>query len=74
MRCRQVGSLKTELTGDREAMTALRDLVATITVFPDYQIEIQGRLAALIDAKAFPNFSGGQVVAEEGLEPPTPGL
>ena len=55
-------------------MTALRDLVATITVFPDYQIEIQGRLAALIDAKAFPNFSGGQVVAEEGLEPPTPGL
>jgi site-specific DNA recombinase len=58
-------------------------LIETVTVFRDpsrlggVEVEIAGRLSALLGEKAFPNgvkASGGVVVAGEGLEPPTPGL
>ena len=41
-----------------------------------YPIEIAGKLARLIGGEPFPQCSmlGGTVVAEEGVEPPTPGL
>ena len=70
-------------TGDSEAAYALRDLVETVTVSRDASrpgavvVEIAGRLNSLLDEKAYPNRVRGvwgQMVAEEGLEPPTPGL
>ena len=41
-----------------------------------FQVEVKGKLANLIGGRAFPQakYSGGRVVAEEGLEPPTRGL
>lgn len=65
-----------------EAAEAIRSLIARVTVHPretGYSIELQGRLAAFMGApKLYPNMrvaaSGGTVVAEEGVEPPTPGL
>ncbi len=61
----------------------MRDLVETVTVFRDpsksggVQVEIAGRLTALLGKQAYPNgVKGvwGKMVAEEGLEPPTQGL
>jgi DNA invertase Pin-like site-specific DNA recombinase len=69
--------------GDSDAAEAIRDLVETVTVFRDtsrpggVEVEIAGRLTALLGAPAYPNgVKGvwGKVVAEEGLEPPTQGL
>ncbi|MEM7696723.1 MAG: recombinase family protein [Pseudomonadota bacterium] len=65
-----------------EAAEKLRKLIARVTLIPDsdgLRIELQGHLARLLDApELFPNMriasSGGTVVAEEGLEPPTRGL
>ncbi|WP_367159015.1 recombinase family protein [Mesorhizobium sp.] len=76
-----------------------RALVHSVTVHPKparegFEIEVKGKLAALIGGRLFPNArytekrtasggrhsptitydSGFEVVAEEGLEPPTPGL
>ncbi len=69
------------LGDDREPITALRELVAAIIVLPTMpgepvQVEVRGRLAALIGQEVFPaaRMWGGKVVAEEGLEPPTQGL
>ncbi len=69
--------------GDAESAEAMRDMVETVTVYRDpsksggVEVEIAGRLTALLGERAFPNgLRGvwGKVVAEEGLEPPTPGL
>ena len=58
-----------------------RALVHSVTIHPKvaregFQLEVKGKLAALIGGTAFPQakYSGGRVVAEEGLEPPTQGL
>lgn len=62
--------------GDTECSEAIRDLVETVTVFRDgtrpggVQVEILGRLTALLGEQAFPNrVKGvwGKMVAEEGL-------
>jgi site-specific DNA recombinase len=69
--------------GDSECAEAIRDLVETVTVFCDtskpggVEVEIVGRLTALLGEKAYPNGVRGvwgKMVAEEGLEPPTRGL
>jgi len=65
-----------------EAAEKIRELVEKAVVKPTDQgftIELQGRLALLMGApNVYPNMriaaSGGSVVAEEGLEPPTRGL
>ena len=67
---------------DRGSLVAnFRALVHSVTVHPKapregFQVEVKGKLASLIGGKAFPQakYSGGRVVAEEGLEPPTQGL
>ena len=70
-------------TGDSDAAEAIRDLVDTVKVYRDsarlggVEVEISGRLTALLGEAAFPNrVKGvwGKMVAEEGLEPPTQGL
>ena len=58
---------------------SLRELVAAVVLHArpkqsGIRIEIRGRLAALCGLDAFPQMSGGPMVAREGLEPPTPGL
>ena len=61
---------------------AIRELVETVTVSRgdkpgSIQIEISGRLGALIGEKAFPHgikSVWGKLVAGEGFEPPTSGL
>jgi site-specific DNA recombinase len=69
--------------GDSESAEVMRDLVETVTVFRDprklggVEVEIVGRLTALLGEKAYPNGVRGvwgKMVAEEGLEPPTRGL
>ena len=69
--------------GDSECAEAIRDLVETVTVFRDtsrpggVEVEIVGRLTALLGKKAYPNGVRGvwgKMVAEEGFEPPTRGL
>src|SRR5664279_902372 len=75
-------ALSSESLGDdREPVRALRELVAAIVVLPTppgapIEVEVRGRLAALIGHQVFPaaRMWGGKVVAEEGLEPPTRGL
>ena len=65
-----------------EAADRIRRLVARVTLIPEddgFKIELQGRLALLMQApNLYPNMriaaSGGSMVAEEGLEPPTRGL
>jgi site-specific DNA recombinase len=67
---------------DRGPMVkSFRALVQNVTVHPNgpragFQVEVKGKLAALVGGKPFPQavYSGGRVVAEEGLEPPTHGL
>lgn len=79
----QTGLAKGIATGDSESAEAMRDLIETVTVFRDLsriggiEVEIAGRLTALLGEGAFPHGVkgvGGMVVAGEGLEPPTPGL
>jgi len=50
--------------------------VATVRDFLSVQVEVKGKLAALIGGGAFPQAvcSGGRAVAGEGFEPPTYGL
>ncbi len=65
-----------------EAAGKIRNLVARVTLIPQengFKMELEGRLALLMQApKLYPNMriaaSGGSMVAEEGLEPPTRGL
>lgn len=67
-------------SGDQEASAAIRDLVDTVTIRPDshrrggVEVEISGRLNALLGDEAYPNGRHsvcGIVVAGEGFEPPT---
>ena len=62
------------IAGDSDGAEAMRDLVETVTVFRDtsrpgrVEVEIAGRLTALLGAPAYPNgVKGvwGKVVAEE---------
>ena len=71
------------ITSDtEEAAARIRALVLRIAVLPDadgFRLQLEGRLSALMQApNLYPNMriaaSGGSVVAEEGLEPPTRGL
>ncbi len=62
-------------------IASFRALVHSVTIHPNgpregFEIEVKGKLAALIGGSAFPQavYSGGYMVAGEGLEPPTPGL
>jgi site-specific DNA recombinase len=64
-----------------EAKAALRDLIRTVTIHPapagtQPEISVLGELTNLIGGDHFPTLrrAGGQVVAGEGLEPPTRGL
>ncbi len=65
-----------------EAANKIRSLISRVTLRPSqegFKLELQGRLALLMGAPAlYPNMriasSGGSMVAEEGLEPPTQGL
>lgn len=71
-------SLAASLAGHTEAqddrgslMRSFRELVHSITVHPKgpregFQVEVKGRLAALIGGDTFPQamYSGGSVVAE----------
>lgn len=67
---------------DRGSLVSdFRALVHSVTIHPNaprngFKVEVKGKLAALIGGEAFPQakYSGGRVVAEEGLEPPTQGL
>ncbi|QGM99858.1 recombinase family protein [Methylocystis parvus] len=61
-------------------VSTFRALVHGVTVHPKapregFQVEVKGKLAALIGGAAFPQakYSGGRVVAEERLEPPRGG-
>jgi site-specific DNA recombinase len=71
-----------EAEDDRGSLVkSFRALVHSVTVYPNgpregFQVEVRGKLAALIGGGAFPQavYSGGRVVAEEGFEPPTYGL
>jgi hypothetical protein len=65
----------------RMLVQSFRALVESVTVHPfparqGFEVEVKGRLAELIGPEAFPaaRVSGGTMVAEEGLEPPTRGL
>ena len=59
-----------------------RAFVHSVTIYPKgpregFEIEVKGKLAALLGADVFPDArynSGSLMVAGEGLEPPTPGL
>ena len=60
-------------------MADFRVLVQSVTVHgrghhQGFEIEVKGRLAALIGGNAFPERYGGLMVAEAGLEPATYGL
>jgi site-specific DNA recombinase len=65
-----------------EAAAKIRALIARVVIMPDekgFRLQLEGRLSALMAApNLYPNIriaaSGGSVVAEEGLEPPTRGL
>ncbi|WP_353743336.1 recombinase family protein [Paracoccus sp. SCN 68-21] len=67
-------------TGEtNEYAVILRRLIDTVTVSENangqMEISIAGHLRALVDApELMPEISGGPMVAEEGLEPPTRGL
>ncbi len=72
-----------DVTADyEEASNKIRGLIARVTLRPSeegFKIELQGRPALLMGASnLYPNMritaSGGSMVAEEGLEPPTQGL
>ncbi|WP_077228832.1 recombinase family protein [Sphingomonas hengshuiensis] len=65
--------------GEHDAAAAIRELVETVTLRRGadggIEIEVQGRLnSLLLPPPALRAVSGGLPVAEEGLEPPTPGL
>ncbi len=71
------------ITSDtEEAADQIRQLIARVVATPTadgFELQIEGRLSELMQApNLYPNMriarSGGSVVAEEGLEPPTRGL
>jgi site-specific DNA recombinase len=81
----QVGRLQEAISsgikaGQTEAAAIIRELIESVTVRRQgdgIEVEIKGRLNALLGEKAFPNgvcAVWGSLVAEEGFEPPTHGL
>jgi site-specific DNA recombinase len=81
----QVGQLQEAISngikaGQTEAAAGIRELIESVTVrrqADGVEVEIKGRLNALLGEKAFPNgvrSVWGSMVAEEGFEPPTHGL
>lgn len=79
----QVAALEAEIgkaKGGEEAAEALRDLIESVTIRRDarekggIELEVTGRLNALLGESAFPNTVLKAVVAEDGFEPPTRGL
>ncbi|WP_349629023.1 zinc ribbon domain-containing protein [Bradyrhizobium diazoefficiens] len=73
----------TSAEDDRGPLVAdFRALVHRVIVHPKgpwegFEVEVRGKLAALVGGALFPqahHSSGSYVVAGEGLEPPTPGL
>jgi site-specific DNA recombinase len=81
----QVGQLQEAISngikaGQTEAAAVIRELIESVTVrrqADGVEVEIKGRLNALLGEKAFPNgvrSVWGSLVAEEGFEPPTHGL
>jgi site-specific DNA recombinase len=69
--------------GDTRGAETLREIISTVTVSRDndrrggVSVLIEGRLQPLVGNGVWPNgsrYSGGLMVAEEGLEPPTHGL
>jgi site-specific DNA recombinase len=81
----QVGRLQEAIgsgikAGENEAAAIIRELIETVTVrrrTDGIEVEIKGRLNALLGEGAFPNGVRavcGKLVAEEGFEPPTHGL
>ena len=66
--------------GLSEASIAIRELIESVTVQrksgagKGVEVEVSGRLAALLGPKAFPHGVWNSVVAEDGFEPPTRGL
>ncbi|WP_291979651.1 recombinase family protein [Chelatococcus sp.] len=74
-------SLATSLRDDEAGLEAFRSLVDSVVVQPsrpgeNLTVDIKGRLSALLERDVFPSVrvAGVQMVAEEGLEPPTRGL
>ena len=71
-------TLKAHLIGatgvPTEAIREIRGLISRVVVKRDAGRQMIVQAFGLINALALPTPSGGQVVAGEGLEPPTPGL
>ena len=60
-------------------VASFRSLIKSVTVLPGQprrgvEVEVEGRLSALVLEGRSAALSGRSVVAEEGLEPPTQGL
>lgn len=79
----QVAALEQEIgkpAASGEAAEALHDLIESVTVYRadgkkgGMELEVAGRLNALLGPKSYPNAVFGTVVAEDGFEPPTRGL
>jgi site-specific DNA recombinase len=81
----QVGRLQEAIgkglkAGENEAAAIIRELIESVTVrrrTDGVEVEIKGRLNALLGEEALPNGVRavcGKLVAEEGFEPPTHGL
>ena len=56
-----------------ESIQAIRTLVMKITVHPDYYVAIKEKLGEISPFNRVRRHAG-KMVAEEGVEPPTPGL
>ena len=81
----QVGRLQEAISngmkaGETEAAAIIRELIESVAArrqADGVEVQIKGRLNALLGEKAFPNgvrAVWGSLVAEEGFEPPTHGL
>ncbi|ACL57187.1 hypothetical protein Mnod_2205 [Methylobacterium nodulans ORS 2060] len=77
------GTLSDYARGEDEAsrrlIASFRGLIKSVTVLPGQprrgiEVEVEGRLSALVSEARSDGLSGRSVVAEEGLEPPTQGL
>ncbi|WP_298810516.1 recombinase family protein [uncultured Sphingomonas sp.] len=75
-------SIRSPAANGHEVMTRLRDLIEQVTLTPlndgAWTIEVQSSLGGVVALATTPSQGGLRrtlsVVAEEGLEPPTPGL
>ena len=83
MNALQAAAATGTIAGDSAGAETLREIIATVTVRRGTKrgtvaVKIVRRLAAFMrDLPRFPEVRGeswGKVVAEDGFEPPTPGL